>query len=237
MRKSATAKRLGQQLMEKVMASQSISDQGVLLHDVIRRKSDEHASSIADAAPSQMNIGARLHQIRKDRNLTLQSVSKATGVSASAFSKIERNELSPTIGTLQRIAVGLGIDLMELLNAQNTSPSGYGRRSVTRAGSGKAHDTNTCANNFLCSDLRNKKMTPIMTSVSARSPDDYKIWAKSGAEIFLTVLEGTLVVHSKLYEPLVLNEGDSIYYDANAEHVWTSAGERDAKVLWVLAVS
>lgn len=222
--------------MEDLVDGQQIREQGVFIQDVIQRKADE--SSVArEQSAGTVDIGARLHEIRKGRKLTLQEISKATGVSASAFSKIERNELSPTIGTLQRIAQGLNLELMELLNEQGGGPSNYGgRRSITRAGSGKPHDTNTCANTFLCSDLRNKKMTPIVTRVSARTTDDYKAWARSEAEIFLTVMEGTLVVHSKLYEPLVLNQGDSFYYDGNVEHAWTSLGDTDAKVLWVLAL-
>lgn len=211
----------------------TMQEQSGLLQEVVRRKKRPKANSELTAA--EMDIGARLHQIRKSRHLTLQHMSKATGVSTSAFSKIERNELSPTIGTLQRIATGLDIDLMDLLEG---SPSGglgnYGRRSISRAGGGDLHNTATCANKFLCSDLRHKKMTPIVTRVTARKPEDYKLWAKSEAEVFLMVLEGTMVLHSRLYEPLVLNEGDSIYYDANSEHVWTSQGKKDAKVLWVL---
>ena len=70
--------------------------------------------------------------------------------------------------------------------------------------------------------------------MTARSPDEYLAWAKSDAEIFVTVLDGTLVVHSRLYEPLELNKGDSVYYDATTEHTWTSKGPADAVVLWVL---
>ncbi len=51
-----------------------------------------------------VDVGARLLKLRKGRRLTLQDMSALTGVSASAFSKIERNELSPTISTMQRIA-------------------------------------------------------------------------------------------------------------------------------------
>lgn len=215
-------------------AEPAIRDQSGLIQEVVRRK--KRAKAGAEQAAADMNIGARLHQIRKARHLTLQHMSKATGVSASAFSKIERNELSPTIGTLQRIATGLDIDLMDLLDGSSADVLGtYGRRSISRAGGGDPHNTMTCANKFLCADLRHKKMTPILTRVTARKPEDYELWAKSEAEIFLMVIEGTLVIHSRLYEPLVLNEGDSIYYDANSEHVWTSQGKKDAKVLWVLA--
>lgn len=50
----------------------------------------------------------------------------------------------------------------------------------------------------------------------------------------MTVLSGTVIVHSKIYEPLELHEGDSMYYDASAEHVWTRSGPEEAVVLWVL---
>ena len=188
-----------------------------------------------DDSKAPVDIGNRLHKIRKARRLTLQDASTLTGVSASAFSKIERNELSPTISTMQRIAEGLGVELVTLVDGQSDEPAGFGgRRSITRAGAGSAHNTGTCNNVLLCADLKNKRATPILTTVTARSTDEYAAWAKSDAEIFVTVLEGTLVVHSRLYEPLELNKGDSVYYDATTEHTWTSKGPKDAVVLWVL---
>jgi transcriptional regulator with XRE-family HTH domain len=193
------------------------------------------AATPEDTRPS-VDLGARLLKLRKSRGLTLQDVAALTGVSASAFSKIERNELSPTISTMQRIAHGLKVELVSLLS--NDCEPGVvsfpGRRSITRAGSGSKHFTGTCKNVLLCPDLKNKRATPILTTVTARSPDDYPAWAKSEAEIFVMVLEGTLVVHSALYEPLELNKGDSVYYDATTEHTWTSKGRTNAVVLWVL---
>jgi len=218
------------------MALVSLRDQAELIKEVILRKDSEFQKLDAEDGGADINVGHRLHELRKQRKLTLKEASQITGVSASAFSKIERNELSPTIGTLQRIAQGLDIDLMALLGSQGNMVASNGRRSVSRAGDGNSHATFTCQNKLLCSDLRNKRMTPIVTRVTARSPDDYNIWPKSDAEIFLMVLEGTLVIHCKLYEPLELNAGDSMYYDASTEHVWTSTSEEDAKVLWVLVV-
>lgn len=194
------------------------------------------AWQVGDEARNGVDIGARLLKLRKSRGLTLQDVSAMTGVSASAFSKIERNELSPTISTMQRIAHGLEVELVTLLSSgqDNSAMSFAGRRSITRAGGGSKHATGTCNNVLLCADLKNKRATPILTTVTARSPDEYPAWAKSEAEIFVMVLEGTLVVHSRLYEPLELNKGDSVYYDATTEHTWTSKGASNAVVLWVL---
>lgn len=182
------------------------------------------------------DIGACLLKLRKEKKLTLQEVAARTGVSASAFSKIERNDLSPTISTLQRIAQGLDVDLAALLSNDQTATgvSFAGRRSISRAGAGSKHSSGTCNNVLLCADLKNKRATPIMSTVIARSPDEYDVWAKSSSEIFIMVLEGTLVVHSRLYEPLELGKGDSLYYDASTEHVWTSKGPENAVVLWVI---
>lgn len=206
-------------------------------HD-IDRPTEGDGMLEADDARGLLDIGKRLLNVRKSRRLTLQDASRLTGVSASAFSKIERNELSPTISTMQRIAQGLEIELVTLL-ADHADDAGAfrGRRSVTRAGQGSRHTTGTCNNTLLCADLKNKRATPILTTVTARSTEEYPTWAKSEAEIFVMVLEGTLVVHSRIYEPLVLNKGDSVYYDASTEHTWTSSGLQDAVVLWVLVSS
>jgi transcriptional regulator with XRE-family HTH domain len=206
-------------------------DQGAWVSDVIKRR------EAASPAPQPLAIGARLRSLRRDRGLTLQDASRLSGVSTSAFSKIERDELSPTISTMQRIAAGFGVELASLLSDGAEGRAAFrGRRSVSRAGEGNNYNTRTCDNVLLCADLKDKRITPVLTRVTARSPEDYAAWAQSDAEIFVMVLEGTLVVHSRLYEPLELERGDSIYYDASVEHAWTSKGPHDASVLWVLTL-
>jgi transcriptional regulator with XRE-family HTH domain len=219
--------------MSAPTSDRTMRDQDTLIHDVIRRAAAE--SRTAEPPPAPLDIGARLRHLRKERHLTLQEASRLSGVSASAFSKIERNELSPTISTMQRIAQGLGIELVSLVCDEAAGNGAFrGRRSVSRAGEGSRHTTKTCNNVLLCADLKNKRVTPVLTRVTARSTDEYAAWARSDAEIFLIVLEGTLVVHSGLYEPLELNKGDALYYDGSVEHAWTSRGPEDAMVLWVL---
>lgn len=182
-----------------------------------------------------IELGPRLKALRTAKKLTLQEIGRLTGVSTSALSKIERNELSPTLTTLQRIANGLEIELSSLLEGDQPLPKVTGRRSIARAGQGENLNTNTCNNKLLCADLKGKRFTPIHTVVKARSPDDYQSWGVSPGEVFLTVLKGDLVVHSRLYEPLVLHPGDSMYYDATTEHCWTSLGDTYAELIWILS--
>lgn len=194
---------------------------------------DSHGRTDTDRR-DPADLSARLRELRKAKGLTLQQASDRCGVAASTISKIERRDLSPTVSTLQRIATGLGIEVAELLTGTVEPTTAVGRRSVTRGGQGRPHKSETCINDLLCADLSNKKVTPVLTRVVARQTEEYRKWAKSDAEIFLMVMAGTLIVHSRLYEPLQLEIGDSMYYDAGTEYCWTSLGEADAEILWVI---
>jgi transcriptional regulator with XRE-family HTH domain len=184
------------------------------------------------AAASQLDIGRRLKSLRIERGWNLSEAGQATSISHSTLSKIERNELSPTLGTLQKIAQGMSIDIATLLTPAAT-PKGSGRRSITRKTDPMAHVTTTCRNQWIASDLMKKKMLPFHTRVTARDAAEYAEWQYHDGEIFVFVLSGSLLVFSEFYEPVTLQSGESIYYDATMGHKWISANENDAEVLWV----
>ena len=185
-------------------------------------------------AESFVDVGANIHRLRAARQWTLNQAAAETGIAFSTLSKIEKGDLSPTVTTLAKIANGFSVTVSSLLEASGTAQIS-GRRSISRASDGKINSTGTCDNLWLCSDLANKKMVPIRTRVRARRIDEYSEWARYNAEIFLTVLRGTVVIHSELYAPTELEEGDSIYYDASTGHLWVSLGDDDAEVLWTYA--
>ncbi|WBU53807.1 helix-turn-helix domain-containing protein [Paracoccus sp. SCSIO 75233] len=190
--------------------------------------------AIEETSTGDERIGKRIIGLRKERNLTLQESARLCGVSASTLSKIERDDLSPTVTTLVKIADGFGVEPGELLTPSRVTPA-PGRRAVSRAGNGKPHTSLSCENMLLCSELKNKRMVPVRTRVTARSTEDYPVWPQSDTEIFVWVVSGRMLLHSRIYEPLELGPGDSVYYDANIEHCWTSVGDEDADVIWVVS--
>ncbi|WP_296249025.1 helix-turn-helix domain-containing protein [Pseudomonas sp. UBA4194] len=183
-----------------------------------------------DEAP--IDIGARVRSLRHERKWTLTQTAKFTGLSLSALSKIERNELSPTLSSLSKIAKGFGIEVVNLLS-DNERPFAVGRRSLNRHAHGLQVATTTCQNTWLAADLKHKRMLPMKSRVVAKHPDEYSEWPSHAGELFVYVLSGCLVIHSQLYAPLRLEPGDSLYYDARAGHKWTSEGVDEAVVLWV----
>lgn len=63
-----------------------------------------------------MTIGERLRKLRTAKGLTIYKLSKETDISQNHISAIELNKRQPTIDTLSRLVVPLGISLAELFN-------------------------------------------------------------------------------------------------------------------------
>ena len=69
-----------------------------------------------------MTIGERIRKLRNAKGLTIYKLSKETDISQNHISAIELNKRQPTIDTLSRLVVPLGISLAELFN-ENTEVS------------------------------------------------------------------------------------------------------------------
>lgn len=105
---------------------------------------------MVDEANLDRRIGARVHDLRATRGLTLEVLAERSGVSRSMISVIERGESSPTAALLEKLATGLGVSLASLFDspAPDHEPvarragqlqwrdpaSGYVRRNVSPSG-------------------------------------------------------------------------------------------------------
>ena len=55
-----------------------------------------------------------LKQLRQQRGWSLSRLAEATGVSKAMLGQIERNESSPTVATLWKIATGLNVPIFNI---------------------------------------------------------------------------------------------------------------------------
>ena len=63
-----------------------------------------------------MEIGERLRNIRKSKGLSIYKLSQDTGISQNHISDLELGRRKPSVETLKRLIVPLGITLAELFN-------------------------------------------------------------------------------------------------------------------------
>src|SRR5262245_52348456 len=69
------------------------------------------------------HLGGRVKQLRAERGWSLESLAKASGVSRSMLSQIERENANPTLAVTLRIARSFGLGLGELLETPGAASS------------------------------------------------------------------------------------------------------------------
>jgi FMN phosphatase YigB (HAD superfamily)/DNA-binding XRE family transcriptional regulator len=88
----------------------------------------------------EKGLGVRLQEARRKAGLTQQALCQKANISYSTLAKIERGAIkSPSIFTIQNIAVALGISLNELMgmpsvSGQSSAPELTGQKGVSRSG-------------------------------------------------------------------------------------------------------
>ena len=183
-----------------------------------------------------LNLGARVRELRKARNWTLERAAQQAGLARSTLSKIENSQMSPTYEALRKLAVGLEISVPQLFTPPVKNQIN-GRMASTKSGQGTAHPTTTYEHELLAESLSKKKMLPYHARIRARSIEEFDGWVRHDGEEFLYVLTGVIKLFTEFYEPLEMRRGDSAYYDATMGHNVISTSEEDATILWITSLA
>ncbi len=183
-----------------------------------------------------LDLGARVRDLRKARNWTLEQAANQAGLARSTLSKIENGQMSPTYEALKKLATGLEISVPQLFTPPSKGQVN-GRMAVTRDGEGAHKVTTTYEHDLLGETLTRKAMLPYRARIRARSMDDFDGWIRHDGEEFLYVLTGTIQLFTEFYEPIEMKRGDSAYYDAAMGHNVVSTSPEDATILWVTSLT
>ncbi|MDA7963824.1 XRE family transcriptional regulator [Ruegeria sp.] len=189
-----------------------------------------------DAHVEPLDLGARVRELRKARNWTLEQAASQAGLARSTLSKIENGQMSPTYDALKKLATGLEISVPQLFTPPQRDQV-IGRMAVTKMGAGTAHPTATYEHELLADTLTKKQMLPYRARVRARSMDEFDGWVRHDGEEFMYVLTGIVRLYTEFYEPVEMRRGDSAYYDGSMGHNVISVSDEDATILWVTSLS
>lgn len=175
-------------------------------------------------------IGPRIKFLRKARGFSLAGLAKSTGVSEATLSRVENEQTLVSAHHLYQLANALGADITAFFD-DASPPLSNGIRSICRKGEGVALATARYDALVLCTDLAAKRMHPAINCVTVTDLADAGGYSRHDGEEFLFVLEGRLSLATEFYEPLLLEEGDSVYFDSHMGHAYLSGDGRPARVL------
>lgn len=174
-------------------------------------------------------LGAVLTKLRARNGWTLKDMSGRSGIPVSTLSKIEHGRLSLTYDKLQKLAERLAIPMADLFAEDEKQspppPPIMGRRSIGTMQSAVRVDTPNYEYNYVCTELRNKRMVPVITRVHVQSIADFGDLVRHPGEEFIYVVKGSLVVHTEFYDPVQLEEGQSLYIDSGMGHAYVCASD------------
>lgn len=190
--------------------------------------SDHQDSSAPNTEP--LNIGENIRQMRKTQEMSLSRLAELASVSKSNLSKIENNMISPTFDMIEKISSGLGITTSELLSRGVPTT---GVLSFASAGEGLRSINGCYEFEFLFSDLKTRKMIPIVTTVHPKHSETLSSPSSHEGEEFFHVMEGSVDFVSDGNVMKHMHKGDSVYFSSGVQHLVVNRQNTPARLLWV----
>jgi transcriptional regulator with XRE-family HTH domain len=181
-------------------------------------------------AVSSGRLGARVKELRRVRGFTLDGLSGVSGVSRAMISKLERGEKSPTLVVAAKLAEGLGVSLSQLVGIEEKKEVVVVRRDRRML----MRDPETGFERHLLSPSFGGRGVEFIKNVVPEGGTSGEFPAhREGVEEYITVEKGRLRAEIG-GEELILEEGDSIFFEADTSHRFDNAGEGECHYYLVI---
>ena len=159
-------------------------------------------------------IAERLRGLRDVLELTAEDIARDCDISAEEYRLAETGDYDISVSMLQKIARHYGIALDALMFGEEPKMSSY---FLTRAGKGTSIErTKAYKYQSLAAGFMNRTADPFIVTVEPK-PDVPIHYNSHNGQEFNLVLEGRMLI-SIDGKDLILNEGDSLYFNSKLPH-------------------
>jgi len=205
------------------------------MDDVLSKVAKESGESGGGGEDPGIQVGENIRKFREGLGMTIQQFAERTGFSAALLAQVENRMVSPSLGTLVKIANAFDTTVSSFLGGQEQREFSIVRKEdrtvVSRVGL-KEGGRSPYTYESLGAGKAGRKMEPFLVRLQPLSEPPRARSAHDGEE-FLYVLSGRVEVCLGALSD-VLEEGDSIYYNSTIPHHVHSADAREAIILAVI---
>lgn len=180
----------------------------------------------------ELQLGAHVRRLRRERGLTLQAVSSSTRLSPALLSLIENEQVIPPIATLLKIARFFNIPLSRFFEDHETGAVSVVRRHERLPVNRRlARDGQAIGYRYFSLGYHkaHKRMEPFLVEFDSKEKEDVLYFDHQGEE-FLYVLAGRLEFRSP-NRTEVLGPGDALMFDSTLPHGFRAVGSRTARAV------
>ena len=174
------------------------------------------------------SIAARIKELREISGISVESFARELNVETGLLNDYECGNTDIPVGFLIRLANRFKMELTALLSGDQPKLHVY---SVVRKGKGlnvdrrKQYTYENLAYNFI-----HKKVEPFIVTVMPYPESRTPQFNSHPGQEFNFVMEGSLMIIVDGHE-IVLNEGDSIYFDSAYQHAMKALNNQNARFL------
>jgi transcriptional regulator with XRE-family HTH domain len=176
-----------------------------------------------------IDVGARLRQLRTEREKSMRSLARESGLSTNALSMIERGRTSPSVSTLYKLAEALDVPITAFFRLEPPKQDVV-FCPVTERKSVPIPNGQWMG---LGGESFTGRMEPFLLILEPGAGSGPFGMLHSGSE-FVLCLSGQLEYDLE-GQKYTLQSGDSLIFSAQRRHRWKNTGKDTAKVVIVLA--
>lgn len=175
-------------------------------------------------------IAARITELREIAGLSQETMARELHLPPETYAAYESGGEDIPVSALYQIAARFGVELTALLTGEEPRLHTY---CLVRRGKGvQVHRRHEYDYQSLAYNFSHKRAEPFLVTVEPDEGGETHLNTHPGQE-FNYVLEGTLQVTIDGHG-LVLEEGDSLYFDASIGHGMQALGGQPARFLAII---
>lgn len=176
-------------------------------------------------------IASRIKDLRDIAGLSIDDLANELGVSPEEYKEFESGIVDIPIGFLYELANKFNVELTAILTGEDPRLRTY---CLVRKDKGVSVDRKNPYKYYsLAYNFINKKAEPFKVCVEPSADDEPIHLSSHPGQEFNYVLEGTLMIYLDGHQ-LILNEGDSLYFDSSLSHGMKAIGGKTAKFLAII---
>ena len=194
-----------------------------------RRRRGLTPSTISDPTDvPQINVGKSLRDLREERDLTIRTLSEMSGLNVNTLSLIENGKSSPSVNTLQRLALALDVPIVAFfehgkpqnnvthLKAENRPTANFTHGTVEDLGMG----------------IKGCPFEAMVVEVTPHAGSGDTPIVHTGFELVFC-LQGE-IIYQVADQQFVLESGDSLFFEAHLPHRWDNVMRNPARAILVM---
>lgn len=174
-----------------------------------------------------LSVGERLRILRTERSLSQRALAKTAGISTNSVSLIERDEISPSVATIQNLATALHVRISYFFEDES-------ERNVLHVKKAQraAVDSQGVRIESVGSRIHAQEIEPFLIRLAPHTSSGERQVIHAGHEV-VYCLKGKLeyLIDGTIYQ---VEENDFLLFEANLPHLWRNPFDIEAEFILIL---